>query len=599
MNTTPEIETPIIPFDYQETVIDKLMEFVELNQHKPNATGFVVMPGGSGKTIIFSDFTRRLNVRTFIVSPTLTISDQNMETMCVMNKDAKLTLYNGEEKDLTGDVIFTTYHSLVNLLKKGTLPRDFARVVIFDEVHMSLSFERSQICDKLDALCIGFTATDIYSIQKNVEKVFKNEIYRMMLKEAIEMGILLPLRGFVVETKVDLRDVNLTSRNQLDEAMADKHLNVLSRNKAARDFYLKNLKGVPAVAFCINIKHADSFTKYLNEAGIRAAAVHSGISPDKRRDILKSFERGELDILCTKDVLIQGWDSKRVVVALTLRPVYSWVTLEQLVCRVVRLLKGKECGVIVHFQDIYSKKDQHILVHHLFNRRTYTQGGFVHAPKAVLKTESKMLESKQAVNIFGSLKVSSVVQEVVNLRPIIFDIAFANKKLIASILLSRRGINYLNISMSTFLSLNFNHSKFKGNGRRLILKHLGVMWNNTSEDYLMFIEDILGEHLFQGTHDLIGASVDEVADPDDYLVELFTQSEYRLERIQKVLTTLSQRESDVLKMYFGIEHDHEYSLDEIADNFGFTRERIRQIKEKSIERLRNPSRIRFLAGCLN
>ncbi|MBI72189.1 MAG: hypothetical protein CMG61_01815, partial [Candidatus Marinimicrobia bacterium] len=72
-----------------------------------------------------------------------------------------------------------------------------------------------------------------------------------------------------------------------------------------------------------------------------------------------------------------------------------------------------------------------------------------------------------------------------------------------------------------------------------------------------------------------------VDDPDK---ELHMSS---LEReVRDSLDTLKEREKDVIKMYFGIDYEYALTLNEIGEEFGLTRERVRQIKEKAIRRLR-------------
>jgi RNA polymerase primary sigma factor len=63
--------------------------------------------------------------------------------------------------------------------------------------------------------------------------------------------------------------------------------------------------------------------------------------------------------------------------------------------------------------------------------------------------------------------------------------------------------------------------------------------------------------------------------------------------IDRALSTLTERESDIIKMFFGI-GCQEMTLEEIGDKFQLTRERVRQIKEKAIRRLRQDSRSRLL-----
>jgi len=60
--------------------------------------------------------------------------------------------------------------------------------------------------------------------------------------------------------------------------------------------------------------------------------------------------------------------------------------------------------------------------------------------------------------------------------------------------------------------------------------------------------------------------------------------------IERSLSTLTEREADVLKLFFGINIPHPYSLEEIGDKHGLTRERVRQIKEKALKRLQHNTR---------
>lgn len=64
--------------------------------------------------------------------------------------------------------------------------------------------------------------------------------------------------------------------------------------------------------------------------------------------------------------------------------------------------------------------------------------------------------------------------------------------------------------------------------------------------------------------------------------------------VQRALSTLTQREADVITLYFGLNGEHSMTLEEIGEKFNLTRERVRQIKEKAIRRLRHTSRSKTL-----
>lgn len=82
---------------------------------------------------------------------------------------------------------------------------------------------------------------------------------------------------------------------------------------------------------------------------------------------------------------------------------------------------------------------------------------------------------------------------------------------------------------------------------------------------------------------------DEQPSPDNSLISESLKTE-----IETALSTLSEREAEVLKLYYGFNNEHAMTLEEIGEKFHLTRERVRQIKEKAIRRLRHASRSKNL-----
>jgi RNA polymerase primary sigma factor len=68
--------------------------------------------------------------------------------------------------------------------------------------------------------------------------------------------------------------------------------------------------------------------------------------------------------------------------------------------------------------------------------------------------------------------------------------------------------------------------------------------------------------------------------------------------LEELLTTLRPREERILRLRFGLQDGHHYTLEEVGDRFGLTRERIRQIEKQALQRLRHPRRSRRLKGYL-
>ena len=64
--------------------------------------------------------------------------------------------------------------------------------------------------------------------------------------------------------------------------------------------------------------------------------------------------------------------------------------------------------------------------------------------------------------------------------------------------------------------------------------------------------------------------------------------------VSDILDTLSSREAEILKMRFGIDADKAMTLEEVGNHFGLSKERIRQIENKAIRKLRHPTRAKIL-----
>ena len=86
---------------------------------------------------------------------------------------------------------------------------------------------------------------------------------------------------------------------------------------------------------------------------------------------------------------------------------------------------------------------------------------------------------------------------------------------------------------------------------------------------------------------------DQQPNPDFILMNESLKAE-----IVRALSTLSEREAEVISLYFGLNKEHSLTLEEIGEKFNLTRERVRQIKEKAIRRLRHASRSKNLKSYL-
>ncbi len=125
-------------------------------------------------------------------------------------------------------------------------------------------------------------------------------------------------------------------------------------------------------------------------------------------------------------------------------------------------------------------------------------------------------------------------------------------------------------------------------------------------DYLeMHVDDIKKALSHSARHSSIDAPINDNDDSSATLVDFMSNTDFpspdsdmlkqSLKReIERSLSTLSQRERCIIHMFYGLDGSMPLSLDEIGAKFDLTRERVRQIKEKAIRRLKHTSRCRHL-----
>jgi RNA polymerase primary sigma factor len=121
------------------------------------------------------------------------------------------------------------------------------------------------------------------------------------------------------------------------------------------------------------------------------------------------------------------------------------------------------------------------------------------------------------------------------------------------------------------------------------------------EDSVANTMKISGKHVSMDAPFVAGEEhslLDVLENPDSPLADKLLMTESLRQEINRSLSTLTQRESDVVKLFYGIGCSHSFTLEEIGAKFDLTKERVRQIKEKAIRRLRHNSRSKLLKSYL-
>jgi superfamily II DNA or RNA helicase len=341
----------------QFVVFKKIRDFLEEGKRE----GYVKLPTGVGKTILFAKIQEALDMKTLIAAPSIPILNQNNKEV-EMYTDSEFGLYYGDKKELDKKVTNITYHSLVNAVRDGIIDPDDIPVLILDEVHRSLGPERANAVNKFSGLKLGFSATTEFSENKKVSHLLEEEIFRMNIDEAIREGLACNTQVLLQNTRVDLSGVEVKN-GKYDEEQLEKAINVFARNMSAVKLYKDKFSHLKAFVNCSGIAHANDVAELFNKQGVTAYAYTSetldGEQEGQRDWILKNYKNGNIKVLVNAKALIEGFNEQSCAVTLNLHPTLSEVDAEQRT-RSGRVEKGnpEKWSYVVDFQDQNSKKKQ-------------------------------------------------------------------------------------------------------------------------------------------------------------------------------------------------------------------------------------------------
>jgi superfamily II DNA or RNA helicase len=324
---------------------ESLQELKFRREEVDGSASLVVLPTGTGKTqIALEDLTHYQktmpNMNVLVMVPTWDLKNQWIRKF-------------EEQDDFKGNVKVRTYAGCSR--KYHNEAADAYDYLIVDEAHHAVAPTLKKVIRHYQPdFLLGLTATDKRLDEKRLEDVFGKYDVQMDLREAMQKGILCPIRAFRLETNIDLSKVRF---NQKDYFAADLQKNILvpSRDQLIADTIKKyfgvQLSDKSGIVFCVNIKHAKDMASLLNKRGISAASV-DGKDP-KRFDKIERYMKREIRFLCTCSLLTEGWDAPHTSVIVMARPTLSRVLYTQQLGRGTRTSPGKEALIVIDVVDNY------------------------------------------------------------------------------------------------------------------------------------------------------------------------------------------------------------------------------------------------------
>ena len=327
--------------NYQKHIIKDCVETININKFK---APLVVAPTGSGKTIMFAFMA--LNAmnkgkRVLILTHRREILQQTM---------SKLYEFGVQSGQIASGRPMTD--ELIQVAMVGTIVRRLDSIIppdliIIDEAHHAVSDTWYKTLQHFpDALKIGFTATPERLSGEGLIQVFDTMIEGPSIMELVKSGHLSYPRMFCGPNVQSTSKMKVT-RGDYDKTEQTKKMKKRVVVGSVIDHYKQKLNGLPTVCFCVSIEHCHIMEDEFRAAGFRARTVHGKMNRTDRDAAINGLSTGEVQVLCSCDVISEGVDVPIIAGAILLRRTKSLGLYLQQVGRSLRPYPGKTEAIIL------------------------------------------------------------------------------------------------------------------------------------------------------------------------------------------------------------------------------------------------------------
>ncbi len=313
----------------------------------------VAMATGTGKTVIFSQLPGLtkdiLPGQMLVLAHREELIDQAISKMKAVNPALRIDKEMAEHRADPGaaDVIVASVATLGRKDNKRLGGYNWERIdkYIVDEAHHSIAssylniFDAAKLLQPGDKrLMVGFTATPQRGDGKALAQIYRRISFVYSLRQAIDDGWLVDVRGVRVTTNTSLDSVKTVGGDFAQDMLADA-VNNPTRNQLVVKAWLDHAEQRrQTIVFTVDIKHAQDLAAMFRSYGVLAEAVWG--SDLERAEKIEAHKRGEITVLLNCGVLTEGYDDWRVSCIVLARPTKSSVLFTQMVGRGTRLEEG-------------------------------------------------------------------------------------------------------------------------------------------------------------------------------------------------------------------------------------------------------------------
>jgi type III restriction/modification enzyme restriction subunit len=315
----------------------------------------IILPPRTGKTVVTGHIIDRAGLTATFIVPTRTLLEQTRRELARLVPGARIGSYGGGHDQVVPHGVNVTTYAMLQA-HAAALPVELRRsaLVFVDEAHHAMTVARHTLLatafDRL-AVRVALTATPDYDAERRLERFFPDLVHEVTLEEALALGLLAPLRAWVVEVDADASEVRFIAGDYEAEGLG-RLMSTAPFFRAVELFrYDPDNAHRPCLIACGSRQQAHDLWRYLRAHrpdGTRAPALVLGNTPRAVRErLLARFESGEIDTLVQVGVLIEGWSSPRCKLLLDLAPSTSRVRATQKYFRVMTRDGDAQARIVV------------------------------------------------------------------------------------------------------------------------------------------------------------------------------------------------------------------------------------------------------------
>ena len=328
--------------DYQREAVDAAVRFFE---SKSNKNGMIVLPTGSGKSLVIANIAYALDAPVLVFQPSKEILEQNYGKLCDYGvMDVGIFSASFGRKEIR-KITFATIGSVKN--HKDYFRR--FRYVIIDECHNVNAAEGmyKDFIQTIQCKVLGLTATPyrlhssrfygsmLKFLTRTNPRIFNELLYHVQVRTLLERGYLAPMNYYqmnVVDTK--RLKVNSTGADYTDASIR-KHYREIKFNDTLENI-VQRLLVAGRKSILVFTRFVDE-ARYLCAALGAGAAVVSGDTPKADRElILRKFKAKEISVVANVGVLTTGFDFPELATVVLARPTMSLALYYQMCGRAIR-----------------------------------------------------------------------------------------------------------------------------------------------------------------------------------------------------------------------------------------------------------------------